>query len=65
VALAKEALGMVRADVSGYWQTRLSAVQDEDEAQFVARVPKLSDPARMFAAQVLKTNRGRLLDECW
>lgn len=56
---------MVRADVSGYWQTRLSAVQDEDEAQFVARVPKLSDPARMFAAQVLKTNRGRLLDECW
>jgi hypothetical protein len=62
VALAHQALGMVSSDVRQYWISHLSQVRASHIEDLMDRIPNLSDPARMFAIEVLRVNKGRLLD---
>ncbi|MEU0508331.1 hypothetical protein [Amycolatopsis sp. NPDC006125] len=64
VALAREALVTAGEDVRSYWLDRLLSVDADDLVNLVSRVPKMSDPARTFAMEVLRLNRERLLNEC-
>jgi hypothetical protein len=64
VALAARGLSLVEDRTKGYWMGRLAQIDDEVERDMVERVPGMSDPARSFALEVLRTNRGRLLRDC-
>jgi hypothetical protein len=64
VDVAARALRMTSSDAQRYWPARLLDVQDDDVRNVLARVPRMSDPARMFVEQVLSVNRRRVLDGC-
>jgi hypothetical protein len=64
VDLAVRALLLASPDAKGHWTERLSQVGQEEVRALLARVPRMSDPARTFAEQVLDVNRRRVLDGC-
>lgn len=64
VKLAADALSMCDGEASRYWLAQLEAVTPAQVSSLVERAPRMSDPARRFAVEILMVNRGRLLDEC-
>lgn len=64
VETAITALRMASLDARRYWPERLLQVQQENVRNVLMRVPRMSDPTRTFAEQVLNVNRRRLLDGC-
>lgn len=64
VDLAVRALSMASPEARPCWLARLQAVDDDSVLNVLERVPRMSDPARMFAGQVLQVNRRRVLDAC-
>jgi hypothetical protein len=64
VAAAATALQLASPDARAYWPDRLRQVSDEDVRRVLARVPRLSDPARRFAYRLLEVNRRVVLDAC-
>lgn len=64
VELAVRALRLASPDARSYWPERLRQVQLEEVRNILARVPRMSDPARTFAEMVLDVNRRRVLDGC-
>ena len=63
VELAHEALRRCSGRARARWRASLAGVSDDHMAAVVRQIPGLSDPARTFAAVLLRTNRGRLLCE--
>jgi hypothetical protein len=64
VQLAAMALELAAPDAHRYWCEQMRRVSDEEVRNVLARVPRMSDPARTFAEMVLNVNRRRVLDEC-
>jgi hypothetical protein len=64
VELAASALGMASLEAGRCWLDRLGQVKPDVVRNVLERVPRMSDPARTFAEQVLNVNRGRILDGC-
>jgi hypothetical protein len=62
VQLAARALDLASRDAQRYWSDQIGSVSDEEVRNIVARVPRMSDPARTFAESVLRINRRRVLD---
>lgn len=62
VQLAARALELASRDAQRYWREQLSDVSYEEVQNVIARVPRMSDPARTFAESVLSVNRRRVLD---
>jgi hypothetical protein len=62
VQLASRALELASRDAQRYWREQLSDVSHEEVQNVIARVPRMSDPARTFAESVLSVNRRRVLD---
>jgi hypothetical protein len=62
VQLAARALELASRDAQRYWREQLSRVSHEKVQDVIARVPRMSDPARTFAQSVLSVNRRRVLD---
>jgi hypothetical protein len=62
VQLAARALELASRDAQRYWREQLSRVSEQEVQHVIARVPRMSDPARMFAESVLSVNRRRVLD---
>jgi hypothetical protein len=63
-ALAKEALDLASPAARGHWPAVLAQVSDDAMAGVLARIPGMSDPARIFSLRVLETNRRRVVDAC-
>lgn len=56
---------MASPQAKHHWLVALQKVTKHDVQQLIDRLaPVLSDPARTFAAEVLRINQRRLLDEC-
>jgi len=64
VETAAKALQLASPAAREYWPHQLRQLSAEDWRQVVARVPRMSDPARTFALTVLEVNRRRVLDAC-
>ena len=66
VALARDALASCSSHAAAVWLDRLRETTTEVWDTILSRLPKsrVSDPARIFASEVLTVNRGRLLDAC-
>ena len=64
VQLADRALQLASPDARVYWLERLRKVSDDSVRNVIARVPRMSDPARTFAETVLEVNRRRVFDGC-
>lgn len=64
VELAARALRLASPAARNYWLAQLCQVQQSEVRDVLARVPRLSDPARIFAEMVLDVNRRRILDGC-
>jgi len=64
VEFARQGLRTAGDSVYDYWLERLHSVSDESIAGIVGRSSSLSEPARTFIVELLRVNRGRLLDEC-
>lgn len=64
VQLAARALRLASPDAQCYWFERLRNVSEDRVRDVVARVPRMSDPARTFAETVLDVNRRRVLHGC-
>ncbi|MGH3247099.1 MAG: hypothetical protein ACRDOI_12925 [Trebonia sp.] len=64
VQLAALGLQLASADARRYWFEKLRGVSEDDVRDVIARVPRMSDLARIFAETVLSVNRRRLLDVC-
>lgn len=64
VDVAVRALKLASSDARQYWPDRLRQVEQDEVRNVLARVPRMSDPARTFAGTVLDVNRGRVLDGC-
>jgi hypothetical protein len=62
VELAVWALELASLDAQRHWREQISSVSGEEVQSIIARVPKMSDPARTFAESVLSVNRRRVLD---
>jgi hypothetical protein len=62
VALATAALEMCRPPVASHWRDSVAAISMEAVAEIVHAVRGLSDAAARFAAEVVRTNRSRVLD---
>jgi hypothetical protein len=63
VQLAAMALQLASREAQRYWSEQLRNVSDNDVRNILARVPRMSDPARTFAESVLSINRRRVLDD--
>lgn len=59
---AIDAMANAKAHVAAYWMQRIDALDIEDVARIVDAVPHLSDVTRTFIVELVRTNRGRLLD---
>lgn len=64
VTFAGVALRSVSPEVRNHWLGRLDAVDRDDLACLVHRVPELSEPTGSFILELLAINRRRVLDEC-
>jgi hypothetical protein len=64
VEMAAQALRLASSEAQRYWPERLRQVDQDEVAHVLARVPRMSDPARTFAGKVLELNRRRVLDAC-
>lgn len=64
VELASRALHLASGHARRFWIDCLHEVSDATVSSLLERLPVLSDPARIFAYEVLLENRRRLLDEC-
>ena len=64
VEMAARALRLASPEARRYWPERLRQVDPDEVVQVLARVPKMSDPARTFAGKILEVNRRRVLDAC-
>lgn len=64
VEMAARALRLSSPDARQYWPARLHEVEHDEVLHVLARVPRMSDPARTFAEKVLDVNRRRVLDAC-
>jgi hypothetical protein len=64
VELAVKALGLASSEARRYWRAQLQAIDHDSILELLERVPRMSDPARMFAGKVLAVNRRRVLDVC-
>jgi hypothetical protein len=64
VELAARALPLASPAAQSYWLERLHQVPPDEVRNVLARVPRMSDPARTFAEMVLDVNRRRVLDGC-
>lgn len=62
VELAAKALQLASPQAQRYWPERLRHVDHDEVLDVIARVPRMSDPARTFAGRVLEVNRRRVLD---
>ena len=58
---ALTALRMCRPTVGRFWLDNVRSVSDDTVIGVLERVPELSAPCRMFAGEVLRINRERLL----
>jgi HipA-like C-terminal domain len=58
---AMTALYLASPEAREYWTGRLRRVSDGDVRRMLSRVPRMSDPARMFAAKLLEVNRMGVL----
>ena len=63
VELARGALRRCSAVARDRWSDALARVGDDELGGVIDRIPDLSDVTRMFATELLTTNRGRLLRE--
>ncbi len=61
---AATALHLASREARAYWPDQLRRVSDDDVRHLLARVPRMSDPARMFAARLLEVNRMGVLNAC-
>jgi|ERR1700761_1166863 len=64
VELAAKALQLASPDARCYWLEQLRKVSEDTVRNVVARVPRMSDSARMFAETILDVNRRRVLNGC-
>lgn len=64
VDLAVQALRRCSDSAREHWLQQLEGVDQDEVRGIVARVPRMSDPARRFAEEVLGVNRRRVLDAC-
>jgi hypothetical protein len=64
VDLAVRALSLASPEARRYWIAQLQAIDHHLMVDLLERVPRMSDPARMFAGQVLEVNRRRVLNAC-
>lgn len=64
VGLACKGLAMARPSARDHWLDALSSVSDAAVDEVLRRIPVLSGPARTFAFELLKINKGRLLHDC-
>lgn len=64
VDAAVAALQLAAPKARAYWLQQLQDVSDDDVRAVLARVPRMSEVARMFAGRVLEVNRRRVLDAC-
>jgi hypothetical protein len=62
VQLAVRALELASPDAQRHWRGRISRVSGEEVQSIIARVPRMSDPARTFAESILSVNQRRVLD---
>lgn len=55
----------IRAEAGRYWCGKLKTVRPADFENIIGNIPDLqmSEPARMFALQMLEANKNRLLDQ--
>jgi len=63
-AAAATALQLASPEAREYWPEQLRRVSDEDVWHVLTRVPRMSEPARMFAAKLLEVNRMGVLNAC-
>jgi hypothetical protein len=61
---AKDALQLASPQAQEYWPEQLRQVSDVDVQRVLARVPRMSEAARMFAAKLLQVNRMGVLNAC-
>ena len=64
VDLAARALDLCSDSARGHWLRQLERIQGDEVVRILARVPRMSEPARNFANKVLDVNRRRVLDAC-
>jgi hypothetical protein len=64
VDIASRALHLCSEAAGQHWVQQLSYVDEDEVRGILARVPRMSDPARRFAAEILAENRRRVLDAC-
>src|SRR5205807_2491750 len=64
VEVATKALRLASPEARRCWPERLRQVDPDQVVHVLARVPRMSDPARTFAGKVLEVNRRRVLDAC-
>jgi hypothetical protein len=64
VETAAKALQAASPEARCYWLEQLRQVERDAVLHVLARVPRMSDPARTFAGKVLEVNRRRILDAC-
>ena len=61
---AMTALNLASPEAREYWIERLRVASDGDVRRVLGRVPRMSDPARMFAVKLLEVNRMGVLHAC-
>jgi hypothetical protein len=64
VELAVQALKLASPAAQRYWPDQLRNIGAAQVRDVLGRVSRMSDPARIFAEQVLDVNRRRVLDGC-
>jgi hypothetical protein len=64
VNVAARALRLCSEAARDHWLLQLEDIDESEVRRVVARVPRMSDPARRFADEVLEVNRRRVLDAC-
>ena len=64
VEVAARALELASPQARAHWPERLAQVNEDMVRHVLARVPRMSDPARTFAGEMLQVNRRRVLDAC-
>ncbi len=64
VELAAEGLRVAGVAAREHWLDNISLFDDDRMATLVEAVPSMSDLSRSFAVEVMRTNRGRVLNEC-
>jgi hypothetical protein len=64
VDIAAQALRLCSRAARDHWLRKLEGIDEDKARDIVARVPRMSDPARSFAEEILAVNRRRVLDAC-